>query len=80
MRVTPLSTDLRLVFGRNCRAVRIQKGLTQHQLGLIIGIAQQAVAQIELGKTNITLETMVRMALAVDRDLVSLLRPDPMKR
>ena len=73
MRTKSLSTDLRIAFGRHCRAARIEKGLTQHQLGLIIGMAQQNVAQAELGRANITLETMVRVALAVNRDLVSLL-------
>jgi transcriptional regulator with XRE-family HTH domain len=47
--------------------------VTQQQLGLIIGMAQQNVAQVELGKANITLETMVRLALAVDRNLGFLL-------
>jgi transcriptional regulator with XRE-family HTH domain len=39
----------------------------------MVGLAQQNVAQLELGRANITLETTVRMALALDHDLGSLL-------
>jgi transcriptional regulator with XRE-family HTH domain len=75
MRAKSISADLRVAFGRNCRAARIEKGLTQRDVGAIVGLAQQNVALVEIGKANVTLDTMVRMALAVDRDLISLLVP-----
>jgi hypothetical protein len=45
----------------------------QHDGGIIAEVSHQKVGQIELGKANLSLETMVRMALAVDRDLISLM-------
>ena len=76
MRAKPDSANLRALFGRHCKAARISSGLTQAQVGAVIGMARQTVAQIELGKANLTLETMARLASAVERDVVSLLTPD----
>jgi transcriptional regulator with XRE-family HTH domain len=63
----------------NCKTARLKKGLTQQEMAKETGIAQPRIAQIELGNINITFETAVRIAHAVDRDLVHLLRSPGLK-
>jgi DNA adenine methylase len=70
----PLSEELRAVFGRNCRDARIKKGLSQQEVAASTGIAQARIAQIELGKVNVTMETMMRISRVVDHDILHLLR------
>lgn len=72
----PLSEEVRAVFGKNCRDARFKKGLSQQEVAAATGIAQPRLAQIELGKINVTLETMMRIARVVDHDLLHLLKLD----
>ena len=72
----PLSEEVRVVFGKNCRDARLKKGLSQQEVAAATGIAQPRLAQIELGKINVTLETMMRIARVVDHDLLHLLKLD----
>jgi DNA-binding XRE family transcriptional regulator len=62
----PLSAEIRKVFGKNCKEARIRKGLSQQEIAATTGIAQSRVAQIELGRVNVTLETVMRIARYVD--------------
>jgi DNA-binding XRE family transcriptional regulator len=57
----------------NCKAARIEAGLSQADIAESTGIPQSRVSQIELGKANITLETMMILARVIDRDLLYLL-------
>lgn len=52
--------------GRAIREVRIQKGLNQKALSLIIGMKQPDISAIEKGKKNITLETLSRLCKALE--------------
>ena len=71
---SPLSEEVRAIFGNNCKAARTKKGLS---LASATGIPQPRIAQIELGKVNVTLETIMRIARVIDLDLPRLLRePD----
>jgi transcriptional regulator with XRE-family HTH domain len=54
---------------------RLKKGLSQQEVGEATGISQPRIAQIELGRLNVTLETVARIAIVVDRDPVLLLTP-----
>jgi ribosome-binding protein aMBF1 (putative translation factor) len=51
-------------FGRELRAARIKAGLSQQALGAMTGIGQAHVSEIELGRVNVTLETMLLLAHA----------------
>jgi transcriptional regulator with XRE-family HTH domain len=64
---------MRMLFGQNCKAARTEAGLSQADLAERTGIPQPRVSQIELGKANITLETMTILARVIDRDLLYLL-------
>ncbi len=52
------SPALFLTIGRMLREKRIEKGLTQAELALRVGMRQPDISKIEEGKKNITLETL----------------------
>ena len=52
--------------GRTIKKVRVQKGLSQKELSLIIGMRQPDISIIEKGKKNITLETLSRLCKVLE--------------
>lgn len=64
-------------FGRNFRLLRKNAGLTQIQVAQISGMHQKEISQVELGKANLTLGTMERLAKAIDHDVTNLLSDAP---
>ena len=50
-------------------------GLRQQEFADRAGYGQQYISQVERGLINLTLDTMRRLAKAVDQDVPSLLRP-----
>ena len=67
------TTELQERFGYNLRLIRKRVGLTQMQVAERSGIHQKEISQVELGKVNLTLGTMQRLAKVVDHDVTSLL-------
>jgi transcriptional regulator with XRE-family HTH domain len=65
--------DWRLIFGRNVRRVRQQKGLTQEELAFEAEIDLTYVGGIERGKRNPSLLVMGRIASALTVPLPKLL-------
>jgi transcriptional regulator with XRE-family HTH domain len=65
---------LQILFGENFRAARLKAGLSQGDVVALSDIKQQSISQIEAGHHNLTLKTMDKLAKAVDRDVVYLLR------
>jgi len=49
---------LSLKIGKVIREARVQKGLNQKELALLVGIKQPDISKIEEGKKNITLKTL----------------------
>jgi ribosome-binding protein aMBF1 (putative translation factor) len=66
--------ELRLTFGHNLRAERLRRGMSQAELGEECGLAQEYVSAVESGRLNLTIGTMVRIALALEAEVVRLLR------
>lgn len=60
--------------GEQLRALRIAVGLTQHELAARIGSTQPAVAHLEACKRVPTLATLEKLARALGRDLVVVVR------
>ena len=65
---------LRLTFGQNVRAERLKRGMSQAELGEECGLAQEYVSAVESGRLNLTIGTMVRIALALEAEVLRLLR------
>ncbi len=52
--------------GQNIKNARIKKGLSQQELGDLLGITQSAVGQLENNKTSPKIDTLNRVANALD--------------
>ena len=64
--------------GTLIRDARSHKGLTQQQLADAIGTSQSAVARIEQGKQNLSLEMVARVSEALDSELVQVGQGGPL--
>lgn len=65
-----------LVFGKRLRELRKEKGLTQQQLGDIVGVTKVSICCYENGTRTPTLETLIDLADALNTKLTSLLAID----
>jgi transcriptional regulator with XRE-family HTH domain len=73
--------DILQTVGNRLREARTRTGLTQKQLGDRAGVKQSYIFELERGRTNITLNTLVKMAdvLGMDvRDLLPQTGPAPL--
>ena len=61
------------LFGNRVKEIRIEKGLSQDYLALASGIDRPQISKIEQGKINVTLDTMARLAKALDIKVANLL-------
>src|SRR5215208_6398893 len=58
--------------GSLVRDARRHRGLTQQQLADRLGTSQSAIARIEQGGQNLTLELLGRLSVALDSELINL--------
>lgn len=71
----PKSQLVRIQLGARLREARAARCMTQLQVANITGIAKTYISSIEHGKQNITIENVVRIAEALDHDIIITLRP-----
>jgi transcriptional regulator with XRE-family HTH domain len=64
----------KLLFGRRVRELREQTGQSQEGFALAVGIDRSHYSAIERGRTNPCLETMTRLAAALDVPILELFR------
>jgi len=69
--VTPTDTYL-IRIGGLIRDARRHKGMTQAELADLLNTSQSAVARIEQGKQNLSLEMLARIGESLDSEFVSL--------
>lgn len=71
--------DARSAFewGERVRREREAAGLTQAELAAAIGTSQPAIARLEAGGVNPSLDTLARVAEALNLELVVEFRPAP---
>ena len=65
----------RIVFGRNFRTAREKMNLSQRDIHQLTGVAQSHISEIETGQSNISVDTMVKLATIVRKPLWKLFRP-----
>src|SRR6186713_653757 len=71
--VTTTTSDTYLTrIGTLIRDARRHQGLTQSELADLLGTSQSAVARIEQGKQNLSLEMLARVGEKLDSEFVSL--------
>ena len=66
--------EVRTRFCHNLANARRQSGLTQEALAERVGFSLQYVQRVEWGKHRVPLDTMARLAFAMDLDCVDLLK------
>jgi transcriptional regulator with XRE-family HTH domain len=66
--------DLQRTFGRNLRAYRQARGLSQEAFAEILKVHRTYMGGVERGERNLTLQTIERLAKQIDEDPLSLLR------
>ncbi len=57
---------VRLAFGRNLRATRLRRKLSQEKLALVAGLDRTYVGGIERGERNPSLVNICRLAVALE--------------
>ena len=68
--------DIKKVFGYNVRRYRKFRGLTQMELCKKAPITRPRLSWIENGQLNVTLDTVQRLANALDVRILMLFRED----
>lgn len=61
------------IIGQNIKKARKEKGITQKKLGEILGVSQAAIGQFENEKSNPKIETLEKIASALEIPLALLL-------
>jgi uncharacterized HTH-type transcriptional regulator in smaI restriction system 5'region len=67
--------DLQRIVGKNLRAYRQAKGLSQEAFAELIGMHRTYIGGVERGERNLTLATVERYAEAIGLDPLDLLTP-----
>ena len=58
-----------LQFGQLIKNVRKGKGLTQQELGALIGVSKSQISKLENGTSNLTIGTIFRVFDAMDSEV-----------
>jgi transcriptional regulator with XRE-family HTH domain len=68
--------DLQRTVGRNLRAYRLARGLSQEAFAGVLGVHRTYMGDIERGERNLTLKSVERIAGRIELDPLSLLLPE----
>jgi transcriptional regulator with XRE-family HTH domain len=70
--------DAKKIFGWNLRMARVERGISQQQLALEIGIDPAYCGRIERGLENLSINIMEAMAQTLDVPMAHLFKiPEP---
>lgn len=58
--------NINVLFGKRIRQLRMQKGLSQEELGYEAGLHRTYIGQIERAEKNITLKNIAKIAKELD--------------
>lgn len=66
----------RLLFAHNLRRLREMKKISQEHLADLAGLHRTYVSSVERGERNITVDSMEKLAEALNADIRELLKPN----
>jgi transcriptional regulator with XRE-family HTH domain len=69
-----VSSNARKIFAQRLRQVRQERGLSQEELADIAGLHRTYVGSVERNERNISIDNMERLAIALEVDIIELLR------
>ena len=67
-------SDLASIIGEKIRKLRKEMDISQYELALKAGIDRSYMGNIERGEINITLEKVQQIAIALEVDLIDVLK------
>mgnify|MGYP003358712842 CR=1 FL=1 len=67
--------DLQKAVGRNLRAYRLERGLSQEALAEVLGVHRTYMGGIERGERNLTLKSVEKIAEKLDVEARELMGP-----
>lgn len=67
-----MSLSGRRILARNLRRLRLERKLTQDVLADEAGVRQALISELEAGKIDVRLDTLQRIAMALNAKLVEL--------
>jgi len=67
--------DLQRNVGRNLRAYRLARGMSQETFAEVLGVHRTYMGSVERGERNLTLRSVERLAAQIDEEPQTLLRP-----
>lgn len=71
-----VSTNVRKLFAKRLRQVRLSKGLSQEALADLAGLHRTYVGSVERSERNVSIDNMERLAKALEVDISELLREE----
>ena len=66
--------DLQRTIGRNLRAYRQARGLSQEAFADVLGVHRTYLGSVERGERNLTLKSVERLAARIEEEPLTLLR------
>jgi transcriptional regulator with XRE-family HTH domain len=69
-----LAEEIKAAFGTRLREARLEKGISQLDLGLDCGLSQTYLSEVESGKRNISLVNIAKLARSLGMTLGELMR------
>lgn len=67
-----MQTDIMVRFGQAVRNIRRAQGISQEELAERCGLHRTYISDVELGKRNVSLENIERIATSLNKSLVDL--------
>ena len=68
-----MEQKIKRLFGKRVRERRLALGLTQQELADRAGLHRSYIGEIELGRRNVTLKSVAKIAKVLQVDVASLL-------
>ena len=68
-----MDTTTKSTVGQNVRRLRKERDLLQEELGVLAGVSDQTIRNVEAGRYNTKLETLSKIAAALNVSLGELL-------
>ena len=67
--------DLQKTVGRNLRAHRMERGLSQEAFAEVLGVHRTYMGGVERGERNLTLKSVEKMAEKLEMEVLELMKP-----
>jgi transcriptional regulator with XRE-family HTH domain len=67
-----IEENIKLKFGRTIKKLRAEKGISQEKLAELSDLHRTYIGSLEMGKRNVSLENINKLAIALDCEISEL--------